>query len=121
MAFSPASADISRRANRRSANGTRPGRHDRVSPVAVAAKRMLAALALAAAGIAAADAQSESAFQYTQTVEAVCRSYAGAQVGQPPELAFSQCMMSRHCQEAPGASGYECEPPGPLQWHGGGY
>jgi hypothetical protein len=82
---------------------------------------MLAAPVLLTAGIPVADAQSDNAALYTQTVEAVCRNYAGAQVGQSPELAFGQCMASRHCQAAPGGSGYECEPPGPLQWHGGGY
>jgi hypothetical protein len=87
----------------------------------VAAKRVLAAVVLLPIGITAAEAQSENITQYTQTVEALCRNYAGTQVGQAPELAFSQCMASRHCQAAASASGYECEPPGPLQWHGGGY
>jgi hypothetical protein len=57
---------------------------------------------------------------YTGAIEAICRQYASSQVGMPAASMFEQCMAERHCRRFAG-SGYECEPPGPMSWHGGGY
>ena len=53
--------------------------------------------------------------------EAICRQYAAAQTGMPKGLMFNQCMSERHCWVSPGSTGYQCEAPGPMTWHGGGY
>ena len=90
-------------------------------PGAGGAKPVLTAAALLLATGAGAGAQTGSEPAYTAMIEGLCRSYAGAQVGQPPALAFTQCMALRHCRVTAGAPGYFCEMPGPLAWHGGGY
>jgi hypothetical protein len=48
-------------------------------------------------------------------IEAICRQYAAAVTGMPPDLLFAQCMAERHCQIFPGSGSYHCEPPGPMQ------
>jgi hypothetical protein len=54
-------------------------------------------------------------------IEAICRQYAAAQTGMPADLMFAQCMSERHCRVSSGSPGYQCELPGPMTWHGGGY
>jgi hypothetical protein len=66
------------------------------------------------------DAQTGADAAYTASIEALCRGYAGTQVGLPADFAFRQCMSERHCRVLPGA-GYVCAMPGPMSWHGGGY
>ena len=78
----------------------------------------LAAVTALLAGAAAPGGQPDS---YSAMIGGLCRSYASAQIGEMPELAFSQCMALRHCRATPGATGYVCEAPQPLSWHGGGY
>lgn len=72
---------------------------------------------------AAADGQTNPGGGYDGAVaiEALCREYAAAQRGMPADLMFNQCMEERHCRVSAGGSGYQCEAPGPLSWHGGGY
>lgn len=60
-------------------------------------------------------------YEYTTAVEQICRQYAAAVRGMPPDLMFRQCMSERHCQMSQGSIGYQCELPGPMTWHGGGY
>ena len=52
---------------------------------------------------------------YTLMIGAICRQYAAAVTGMPPDLMFAQCMAERHCQIFPGSGRYHCEPPGPMQ------
>ena len=54
-------------------------------------------------------------------IGAICRRYAEAVSGMPADLMFRQCMSERHCWVSPGWRNYQCEAPGPLTWHGGGY
>jgi len=58
---------------------------------------------------------------YSAMIEALCRQYAAALVGVPADPAFNQCMVERHCRVSAGSSGYRCESPQPMSWHGGGY
>jgi hypothetical protein len=58
---------------------------------------------------------------YTASVEALCQQYAAAQAGMPVDAMFRQCMIERHCESSTDPSGYRCEPPGPMTWHGGGF
>ena len=60
-------------------------------------------------------------YNYAASVEEICRQYAAAQTGMPVDLMFNQCMSERHCRVSPGSAGYQCEMPGPMTWHGGGY
>ena len=71
---------------------------------------------------AAALAQNPSRpYDYSGIVQQICRQYAGAQIGMPADLMFKQCMSERHCHLSSGSSEYQCETPGPMTWHGGGY
>jgi hypothetical protein len=56
-------------------------------------------------------------------MQQICRNYAdaAAQSGIPADLMFAQCMSQRHCRMLSGRAGYQCEMPGPMSWHGGGY
>jgi hypothetical protein len=58
---------------------------------------------------------------YSAMIETLCRQYAAALVGVAADPAFNQCMVERHCRVSAGPSGYRCEPPQPMSWHGGGY
>ena len=52
---------------------------------------------------------------YTLMIGAICRQYAAAVTGMPPDLMFAQCMAERHCRISRGSASYYCEPPGPMQ------
>jgi hypothetical protein len=54
-------------------------------------------------------------------IEEICRQYAAAVTGMPRDLMFNQCMSERHCWVSSGSTGYQCEAPQPMSWHGGGY
>jgi hypothetical protein len=58
---------------------------------------------------------------YTALVQQICEQYAAAVTGMPSDLMFKQCMSERHCSMSPGSAGYQCQLPGPMTWHGGGY
>jgi hypothetical protein len=58
---------------------------------------------------------------YAALIQQICRQYADTQIGMPADLMFNQCMSERHCRVASGSSAYQCEMPGPMTWHGGGY
>jgi len=58
---------------------------------------------------------------YTAMIEGICRQYATAQTGMPADRMFAQCMTERRCRRSYGPSGYQCEMPVPMTWHGGGY
>jgi hypothetical protein len=58
---------------------------------------------------------------YTASIQQICRYYATTQRGMPADLMFTQCMSERHCRLSPGSAGYQCEMPGAMSWHGGGY
>jgi hypothetical protein len=60
-------------------------------------------------------------YDYTVLMREICRQYANAQIGMPADLMFNQCMSERHCRVSSGSSTYQCELPGPMTWHGGGY
>ena len=62
-----------------------------------------------------------SADSYTAVIAGICREYAAAITGMPPNVSFDQCMAERHCRIVPGSATYQCEPPQPMSWHGGGY
>src|ERR1700747_16983 len=62
-----------------------------------------------------------AAYNRAAMIEAICRQYGAAQTGMPAGLMFNQCMSERHCRVAPGSPRYQCELPGPMSWHGGGY
>src|SRR5215471_9936121 len=51
---------------------------------------------------------------YTLMIEAICRRYAAAVTGMPPDRMFAQCMAERDCRISPGSASYHCEPPGPI-------
>jgi hypothetical protein len=69
----------------------------------------------------AANGQTTATDSYTATIEMLCRNYATTQVGMPPDQMFSLCMAQRHCRVSAGSADYQCEPPQPMSWHGGGY
>jgi hypothetical protein len=83
---------------------------------------VVAALIWLAMG-APAGGQTGPVDSYTAMVQALCREYAAATVqsGMPADVMFNQCMAQRHCWAPDGSSTYQCEAPGPLTWHGGGY
>src|SRR5207302_10225090 len=60
-------------------------------------------------------------YDYAALMQQTCRQYADAQIGMPADLMFNQCMSERHCRVPSGSSAYQCESPGPMTWHGGGY
>src|SRR5262249_48117335 len=91
------------------------GRNRRTCPLAVFAAIIL--LWTSAAGRAQSPSETGN---YTALIQQICRQYAAAQTGMPVDLMFSQCMSERHCRVS-GAAGYQCEVPGPMTWHGGGY
>ena len=64
---------------------------------------------------------ASTAYGRAATIIAICRQYATTQTGMPVNLMFNQCMSERHCRASPDPLGYQCEAPGPLEWHGGGY
>jgi hypothetical protein len=68
-----------------------------------------------------ADGQTGSTLSYTDMTLELCRQYAAAVSGMPANLAFDQCMTERHCRVSAGSTLYQCETPGPMSWHGGGY
>jgi hypothetical protein len=76
---------------------------------------------LCAAGATALAQGPGRPYDYTDSVEQICRQYAAAVRGMPTDLMFKQCMSERHCWTASGPAGYQCELPGPMTWHGGGY
>jgi hypothetical protein len=80
-----------------------------------------ALLWLVAGATASGQPNTGSAYDRAAMIIAICRQYAAAQIGMPANFMFSQCMSERHCQVSSGPPGYQCEPPGVLQWHGGGY
>jgi hypothetical protein len=75
-------------------------------------------LCTSAAALAQTPSQSSD---YAALMQEICRHYADAQVGMPADLMFNQCMSERHCRVSSGSSAYQCELPGPMTWHGGGY
>jgi hypothetical protein len=75
-------------------------------------------LCTSAAALAQRPSQS---YDYAALVQQICRQYADAQVGMPADRMFNQCMSERHCRVSYGSSAYQCELPGPMTWHGGGY
>jgi hypothetical protein len=77
----------------------------------------IATIFLCAGGVAPAS----QADDYTAMVQRICRQCAAALTGMPPDMMFDRCMSERHCRVSSGATGYQCELPGPLTWHGGGY
>ncbi len=97
----------------------------RASPSPTAARTSLwragAALLIWWAATAAGNAQTGSEASYTDMMLALCRQYAAAQAGMPRDVMFQQCMAQRHCWVSAGAAAYQCEAPGPMSWHGGGY
>jgi len=72
-------------------------------------------------GAAALAQRPSQPYDYAASVQQICRQYAAEQTGMPADLMFNQCMFERHCRVSPGSAGYQCELPGPLTWHGGGY
>jgi len=76
---------------------------------------------LAAGGAASGQTGPGVAYDRAAVIQAICRQYAAAQAGMPADLMFNQCMLERHCRISPGSPGYQCESPGPMTWHGGGY
>jgi hypothetical protein len=83
--------------------------------------RFTAVIFLCTSAAALAQRPSQPDDYYTALMQQICRQYADAQRGMPPDLMFSQCMSERHCRVSSGSSGYQCEVPGPMTWHGGGY
>jgi hypothetical protein len=88
----------------------------RACPVAV-----FTAIIFLGTGAAALAQRPSQADDYSALMQQICRQYAAAQRGMPADLMFDQCMSERHCRASRGPSGYQCELPGPLTWHGGGY
>ena len=72
-------------------------------------------------GAAALAQRPSQSYDYTASMQQICREYADAQRGMPADLMFNQCMSERHCRVSSGSSAYHCELPGPMTWHGGGY
>jgi hypothetical protein len=92
-------------------------------PVTRYARRTSLAAALIWSAMSPASGQTGAADTYTATVQELCRQYAAAAVpaGMSSEFMFTQCMLQRHCGVPLDSSGYQCEPPGPTSWHGGGF
>jgi hypothetical protein len=84
------------------------------------ASRFTAIIFMGASAAALAQGPSQP-YDYSASVEQICRQYADAQIGMPAGLMFDQCMSERHCRVSAGSSAYHCELPGPMSWHGGGY
>jgi hypothetical protein len=84
------------------------------------ASRFTAIIFLCASAAALAQGPSQP-YDYSASVEQICRQYADAQIGMPADVMFDQCMSERHCRVSAGSSAYHCELPGPMTWHGGGY
>ena len=74
-----------------------------------------ALISLVTCGAASGQTGPGGADSYTLMIEAICRQYAAAVTGMPPNLMFAQCMAERHCRISPGSASYHCEPPGPMQ------
>jgi hypothetical protein len=70
---------------------------------------------LVTCGAASGQTSPGGANSYTLMIEAICRQYAAAVTGMPPDRMFAQCMAERECRIAPGSASYHCEPPGPMQ------
>jgi len=83
--------------------------------------RFTTIIVLCASGAAAFAQRPRQPDDYTVLMEEICRQYANAQIGMPADLMFDQCMSERHCRVSSGSSAYQCELPGPMTWHGGGY
>ena len=64
---------------------------------------------------ASGQADPGGADSYTLMIEAICRRYAAAVTGMPPDRMFAQCMAERDCRISPDLARYHCEPPGPMQ------
>jgi len=92
------------------------GRSRRACPVAVSTT-----IIFLCTGVAALAQRPSQPYDYAALVQQICRQYAAAQTGMPADLMFNQCMFERHCRVSPGSSGYQCELPAPMTWHGGGY
>jgi hypothetical protein len=90
-------------------------------PEAAVARFIFTAIILLCAGATALARGPSQIDSYTALMEQICRNYATEQRGMPADLMFQQCMAKRHCRVSSGASGYQCEMPGPMSWHGGGY
>ena len=75
---------------------------------------------LLSAGATALAQGPRQAYDYTALIQQICRHYAAAVTGMAPDLMFKQCMSERHCWMA-GSASYQCQLPGPMTWHGGGY
>src|SRR5919109_4436558 len=73
------------------------------------------------AGDASGQTGAGAARDRAAVIESICRQYATAQMGMPADLMFNQCMSERHCWLSAGSRRYQCELPGPMTWHGGGY
>jgi hypothetical protein len=82
---------------------------------------IVASIWLAIGAAASGQTYGGSAYDGSAATVALCRQYAAAQQGMPADLMFRDCMAERHCRPSAGATGYECEVPGPMTWHGGGY
>ena len=74
-----------------------------------------ALISLVTCGAASGQTGPGGADSYSLMIEAICRQYAAAVTGMPPDLMFAQCMAERHCQISPGSASYHCEPSGPMQ------
>jgi len=98
----------------------RPRRRPRPWPRS-AREVAVALLWLVAGAAASGQADPGVASNRAAAIQAICRQYAAAQTGMPPDLMFNECMSGRHCWVSPGSAGYQCEAPGPMTWHGGGY
>ena len=61
-------------------------------------------------GYSTAGGQPSPGDAYSQMIEAVCRGYAAAVTGLPPDLSFAQCMAQRDCFALAGSSVYQCNP-----------
>jgi hypothetical protein len=81
----------------------------------------LALLWLVTAAPASGQTGSGGSYNRNAMIMAICRQYAATQTGMPVNLMFNQCMSERHCRVSSEPPGYQCEVPGPLEWHGGGY
>jgi hypothetical protein len=94
--------------------------HGAIVALDLGALRSAAIIFLCSSAAAFAQKPNQS-FDYTASMQQICRQYADAQIGMSADLMFNQCMSERHCRIAPGSSAYQCELPGPMTWHGGGY
>ncbi len=71
--------------------------------------------------VAALAQRPSQSYDHAGLIQEICRQYADQQVGMSPNLMFNQCMSERHCRVSSSSSAYQCETPGPMTWHGGGY